>query len=310
MSEEELQKIIKQIESELNGDPEHDAEIWNKWGEQYRGDQNAAALMNEIAQRLTAIILEQEGDLPEKIFADMVETADDDYAEACELIEEKQYEDALNKLLVLSELIRAYPLSEDAVWMDFTSYLESLVFQDYYSKQIGDREIRRHPMHPGQILYTCGHLLIEMGRPEEALDVLNLLCSFDPVCPKYLFELSEAYKRTGQLQDAYNTSAWALSCAADRKELARAYRDLAYCLTENGDYEDAILLYHLSQRFHATRQAEAELVWIKKKTGLTVDSFNEQAIQQRCEELNIPVGISETVRMNIDFLNTISDMKE
>ncbi len=306
MSDEELKKLIAQIESELTGDPEHDADVLDEWAERYRGDPDAGRLMEAIAHRLVEIIMEEEGELPQQIFNDMVETAEDDYKDACELIEEKQYEEALGKLLVLTEVIRHYPLPEGTVWKDFSSYLESLVYQDYYSEEIGDREIGRHPMHPAPILYTCGNLLIEMNRAEEAREVLELLCDLDPVSPKYLFELAEAYKRTGQLQEAYDTSVWALKCASDRSELARGYRDLAYCLTESRQFEDAVMLYLLSQRYQASRQAEAEIVWIKKNTGLTIDGYNEQAITERCQELNIPVGISETVRMNMDFLEMMN----
>ena len=310
MSEEELNKILAQIESELNGDAEHDADVLDGWGERFRDDPNAKELMEEIAHRLVDIIMEEEGDLPQQIYDDMVETAEDDYKEACELIEEKQYEEALGKLLVLTEVIRHYPLPEGTVWKDFSSYLEGLVYQDYYSEEIGDREVGRHPMHPAHILYTCGSLLIEMDRAEEAQEVLEMLCDLDPVSPKYLYELAEAYKRTGQLQEAYDTSLWALSCAADRTALARGYRDLGYCLTETGEYDDAVMLYLLSQRYQATRQAEAEIIWIQKKNGTTVDGYNEQAITERCQELGIPIGISETVRMNMEFLDMISDLDE
>ena len=68
------------------------------------------------------------------------------------------------------------------------------------------------------------------------------------------------------------------------------------------------MLYLLSQRYQATRQAEAEIIWIQKKTGTTVDGYNEQAITERCQELGIPIGISETVRMNMEFLDMISDL--
>ncbi len=310
MSDEELKKIMEQIESELTGDPEHDADVLDEWGQRYRSDLGASNLMEEIAHKLVDLIMKEEGSLPQQIFDDMVETAEDDYEEACALIEEKQYEEALNKLLVLTEVIRHYPLPEDTDWKDFSRHLEGLVYQDYYSEEIGEREVGRHPMHPARILYTCGSLLIEMGRAEEAQDVLELLCDFDPVSPKYLYELSEVYKRTGQLQKAYDTSQWALACATDRAELSRGYRDLAYCLTEAGKYEDAVMLYLLSQRYQSTRQAEAEIIWIKKKTGLTIDGYNEQAILARCKELNIPVGISEIVRMNMEFLNMIDRMGE
>ena len=305
MDETELNEIMKKIEKEMTGDPEKDAEILNNWGERYRQDPGSEPLLREIGRRLFDLVVKEDPDLPQQIFDDMVQTADEDYAEACRLIEAQQYEDALGKLLVLASLIRAYPLSEDFVWTDFASSLDSRVYQDYFSEKIGEREIARHPMHPASMLYTLGTLLIEMGRPEEAKEPLKMLMNFDPVCPRYLFELGEAYKRTGQLQDAWNTALWALQCVSNRSELARVYRDLAFCLSETGQYEDSAALYHLSLHYQSSRHAEAEIAWIRRKSGIALDGFNFETISNRCNELNIPVGISETVQRNIEFLQMI-----
>ncbi len=305
MEKDQLDKLIKQMESELTGDPDRDAEIMNAWGERYRGDPDAEPFLYEISRRLFSLVLEEEGDLTQEIFDDMVATADDDFEEACNLIEEKQYEDALSKLLVLTAVIRAYSLPEDAVWMDFNSMLDSMVFQDYFSEEIGDREIRRHPMHPGRILFTCGSLLIEMDRAEEALEPLEMLLDLDPVCPKYIFEIGEAYKRIGNIQEAYDQAIWALSCVSSRKDLARCYRDLGYCLVESGAYEDAVMLYMLSLRYQTSRKAEAELAWIHRKSGASAEEITYEMILKRCEELEIPVGISETVKKNMELMDLL-----
>ena len=305
MNEDEIQDILQKIESELTGDPEQDAEIWDEWGERYRGQPGSEPLLAEIGRRIFSLYLEEEPDMPQKIFDDMVETADEDYEESCRLIDQGQYAEAIGKLLVLTEVIAAYPLPEDTIWMDFASYLDSLVFRDYYSEEIGEKEIGRHPMHPGRILYTCGSLLIEMNRAAEAVKPLEMLVSLDPVCPKYLFELSEAYKRVGNIRDAYDATLHALYCASNRDELARGYRGLAYCLAESGIYEDAVMLYMLSLRYRSSRQAEAEIVWIRKKKGIAADSYNDKSVLARCTELGIPVGITETVRNNMEMLGML-----
>ena len=307
MNEAELNEIIKMIESELTGDPEQDAGIWNEWGERYRGQPGSEPLLHEIGRRLFALLLEEEGDEPEEIYNDMVESADDDYEEACRLIDRGQLDEALGKLLVLTEVIRVYPLPEETIWMDFSSYLDSLVYMDHYSEEIGDREIGRHPMHPGRILYTCGSLLIEMDRADEAIQPLEMLVSLDPVCPKYLFELGEAYKRCGRIRDAYDTALYSIHYASNRAELARGYRDLAYCLCESENFEDAVMLYLLSLRYQSSRRAEAELQWIRKKSGISAENYDEEMILQCCSRLEIPVGISEIVRKNMELLDILAD---
>lgn len=306
MDEKEVNKILRQIEGELNGDPEHDFEILSDWGERWRGQPGADKLLEEIGRRLYFLLMEGQEDLPNQIYNDMVETADDDYEEACQLIEQGKNEEAARKLLVLTSVILAYPLEDNIIWTDFNNYRDSLVFQDYYSDLIGDREIKRHPMHPAGILYTCGRLLIEMNRTEEALQPLEMLADLDPVCVDYLVELDEAYKRTGQIKKAYDTAMWTLACASSSEELARGYRDLAYCMTESGAYEDAVILYLLSLRYQPSKHAEDEIAWIHEKTGIRSENYNFKTIFERCKELKIPLEISRTVRNNIDFLNMLS----
>ena len=305
MDDAEFKKIMDQIESELTGDPDHDIDVLDAWGERYREVPDSEPLMREISSRIFDMVISEDPDEPQAIYENMVETADEDFEEACDLINEKRFDEAETKLAVLTEVVKAYPLSDDAIWTDFTSYLEGMIFQDLFSELIGDQEVLRHPMHPGPILFTYGSLLIQMGKADEAVHPLEMLNILNPVCMKYIFELGEAYKRTGQMEDAFNIALWGLSCAADRAELARCYRDMAYCLSEAGNHQDAVMLYLLSLHFQASRQAEMEIAWIRKNFGVSPDGFTLESIKNRCAEVGIPVGISETVQRNIELLEAL-----
>jgi tetratricopeptide (TPR) repeat protein len=235
-----------------------------------------------------------------------MKTTEEIYEQACEMAADNHFEEALNLLEPLIQAIPDFSLPTDTVWMDFNSYLDSLVYQDYYANQIGDRQIGRHPMKPARILFLYGGLLIELGQAEEAILPLRMLVSFDPVCPKYLFELGEAYKRTRQIREAYDNALWAVSCASNPSELARCYRDLGYSLSEQSAFEDAMMLNLLSLHFEPSRHAETEIAWIREKTGISPDGFDLETIMNRCEELEIPVGISSTVINNIEFLKSLN----
>ena len=307
MTDEEINKLLEQMESEFNGDPEHDVDVLLEWGDRYRDQPGSEQFMEEAAIRLFSMLLEDDPDMPQKVFEDMVATADDDFEEACELIDQGKYTDAAIKLAILTEVVKYYPLDENIVWKDFTSYLEAMVYQDLFADQVGEREIQRHPMHPGPILFTYGSLLIEMGEPEDAIEPLDMAVSLDPVCPKYLFELGDAYKRVGNMEEAFNTALWTLNCATNNEELARCYRDMAFCLSEAGNQEDALMLYMLSLHFQQSPQAETEIAWIQKNYGITPKSYNYESIVERCKEVEIPVGISETVKRNQELLTILSE---
>lgn len=305
MTEAELNEILNKIESELTGDPDHDIDVLDSWGERYLEDPDSEPLLREISNRIFDIVVRDDPEEPQRIYEDMAAAADEDFAEACGLISQKRYDEAASKLALLTEVIRIYPLSDDDIWTDFTSHTERMIFQDLFSELIGDRKIRRHPMRPGPILFTYGSLLIQTGKADEALYPLEMLNIFNPVCMKYLFELGEAYKRTGQMEEAFNMALWGLSCAANRADLARCYRDMAFCLSEAGNHEDSVMLYMLSLHYQASRQAEMEIAWIRKNFGVSPDSYTLESIKNRCAEVGIPVGISEIVQRNLELLEAL-----
>lgn len=241
-------------------------------------------------------------EIVERAFDEIIAGVRGGYSDARHQMENGKYEEALELFAKLMEEAAQFPLSEDYVWTDFHSFLDGMVYQDYFVEEIAGREIRRHPLQPGKMLFTYGSLLIETGRADEALVPLKFLVSLDPVCPKYLFELGEAYKRTGDFQEAYGIAKEALLFASNEKELARCYRDMGFCLSEMGDPENAAALYLLSLRFDDTKQAKTELAWLSQNFAISLYDYKEEEIGRRCEELDIPTGISEVVRNNLELL--------
>ncbi len=175
-------------------------------------------------------------------------------------------------------------------------------FQDHFAREIAGREIRRHPLQPGKCLYAYGSLLLEVGRVDEAVRVLEELLAFDPVSPRYLLELGEAYKRIGDLEQANNAIRWAFRCAANDAELARCYRALAFCLSEAGAYADAAALYWLSLDRQPSAHAETELAWISMRTGTPVARPSERELVECCARLEVPMELDQTVLEDLKLL--------
>ena len=301
----EIQNSLTELYGELNGERGHDTAVLQEWAERCKGDPQAVPLLKEIGRLLFLLGGEETERLTHETMEKTLREQDKALSDARRLF---RLGDARRALEVLAPCLKeadCFSLSDDCLWMDFQSFLEGLVFQDYFADEIGDREIRRHPMHPGELFFTYACLLVELGRLEEARETLEKLMVFDPVCPKYLFELTDVYKRSGGIQDAFSTALWALQCVSNDPDAARCYRDLGYCLAETGAYAEAAALYQLSIRFQPSPQAEAELRWIAEKSGTPVAGFGEAELQRRCEELGIPVGLSETVKRNMELLDSI-----
>jgi len=306
----EMQKRLQELNGELNGNSEHDRAILMKWAERLEGKTENAALLREIGRLLFRIDGAEAEQLTQQFIDQKLRAQDDALAEARRRMRLGKTEEALQLLQPLVREIGDAPLPDDCLWMDFHSYLDGLLFQDYFADEIEKRELRRHPLRPGKLLYTYACLLIERGLPDEALETLQKLIGLDPVCPEYLFELGEAYKRVGAFEEAYQTALWALECASTDAQAARCCRDLGYCLAETGAFEDASAIYQLSIRFQPSAQAEAELRWIGEQNGAPPVRYGDTELLQRCGRLGVPTGLSETVKRNLALLDSLFGQKE
>ena len=228
----------------------------------------------------------------------------EDCNRAIGLIKSGMPEKGLNLLKNLAMRIRAFPLSEEIMWTDFHSLLDGLLFEEYCQSEIQGREIVRHPLKPASILYTCGTLLVEYGQTKEALEVLNDLIMLDPVCPMYLFELTDCHKRLGNWEKAMSISRFALLCASTEEEFARCCRDIAFCLGETGEAEAAIMLYLFSLTHEDSEHAKNEIIYLGNTYNISPESIMELSMSEVLQELEIPEGICETVIESQKLLET------
>ena len=185
MNAEELDRLTDQLCAELTGDSLRDREILLEWAERHRGDVPAETFLRETVRMLRPDE-EETGPLTQEAADAALQWAEQACAAAAEQSAAGDDEAALRTLAPVIAEIADLELPEDCVWMDFHSILDGLVYQDCFEKELGGREIRRHPLHPAQPLYAYAGALIRLDRFGEAAAALEQLVGFDPVCPDYL----------------------------------------------------------------------------------------------------------------------------
>ena len=216
-------------------------------------------------------------------------------------LEAGRFAAALEALAPALEELDRFTLPEDAVWMDFSSYFDGLLFEDCFSDEINGREVRRHPLHPARALRLCAEALLRLERYEEAAGALELLTDLDPVCAADLCALANAQIRAGNSEEARDTLDWALRCASTVREAARCYLLLGYSMVQDGEWDDAGILFQKSMKTEPTPEAEAALGQLAVLTDST-DSLSDEVVDRRLSELEIPTGPSEAVVENLRFL--------
>ncbi len=304
MKTAELNRLTEQLRSQLTGDRDLDRSVLLEWADRYRGQEEAGPLLREIGLLLFQLDQKDIEPLTQQIVDQMIQQGEQAFTQATERIAAGDFAEALNILTPVLEEIDDYPLSEDCLWMDFNSFLDGLLYEDFFREEIGEREVMRHPLHPASVLYAHATSLFGLERFDEAREDLERLVSLDPVCPEYLCALADAYLHTGSIPDAWDALNWALVCASTQEEAAYSYYLLAQCCIAQESWNDASILLRKSLRVHPSPEAEETLAQLTQQTGTTAESTDE-AVNHRCQELEIPTGRSEVVEQNMEFLASL-----
>ena len=301
MNTNDLNRLSAQLQNELTGERDHDRELLLSWAERFRGDETAGPILREIGLLLYHLDEEETVPLAQGFLDDVLARTEQALSEAQELMAAGKPEKAIEVLAPAAEYLEDFPLSEDFVWMDFHSFLDGLLFEDYFSEEIDGREVRRHPLRPAELLRTYAEDLVWLERYEEAVPILERLTSLDPVCAEDLCALADVYLCAGRAEDAWDTAGWALLCASTHEEAARCYLLLAACRGEAEDWESAAILLTKSLLVQPSEEAEAMLTEIRRVAGQEF-VFSAEEVNRRCEAMEVPTGRSEAVELNLTFL--------
>ena len=309
MNTMENERLLLQLQGELTGDRQQDRALLLQWADRYKGNTQAGPLLRQIGRMLFRLDEETTAAMTQEFLDEALARSDQAFAAAMELMEAERYDAAAEVLASAAEKMNELALPADFVWMDFHSFLDGLLFEDYFSEEINGREVRRHPLRPARLLRTYGEVLTQLERYPEAALILEGLIALDPVCPEDLCALANAYLYLDRTQDAWEALCWALLCASTREEAALCYLLLSLCRSQEEDWENAAVLAQKSLRVYRTREAEELLAHIEELAGQPAE-YTDEDINRRCRELDVPTGRSKAVEENLAFLEKFSAEEE
>ena len=305
MNSNDLNRLSAQLRDELTGDRGHDRKLLLSWAERFRGDETAGPILREIGLLLYHLDEEDTVPLTHGFLDEAVARMEQALSKAQELMAAGKPEEAIEVLAPAAADLEDFPLSEDFVWMDFHSFLDGLLFEDYFSEEIAGREIRRHPLRPAELLRTYAETLVWLERYEEAVPILERLTALDPVCAEDLCALADACLCSDRAEDAWDAASWALLCASNHEKAARCYLLLALCRGEAEDWENAAVLLTKSLLVQPSEEADAMLSEVRKVAGHEY-AFTAEEVNRRCEAMEVPTGRSEAVELNLAFLEQLN----
>ncbi len=279
------EEVIKQVESQFNGEMEHDRKVIMQAMDEYRDAPEAQEIIHRLSRMLTNYLTEDEKEGFSKALGksmpeiSLLESVEED-------LNNQRFEEAFIKLDNYMKEERRYVPDEEVEYHVFRNDFEEMLFEKYFTVK---KELRGIPFNvPIFMLYHYyAFLLIEQNRYDEAEKYLKMGLEYNPVSLHLMFELIDLYKKKGEWDNMNKLIQDAFTYSYTPDSIARIYRDLGYYYVEIEKPEIAAALYIYSIKFEQTQQAYTELEYIKNM-GQNIDITMEEA-QQIVRDQNIPV---------------------
>ena len=152
------------------------------------------------------------------------------------------------------------------------------------------------------LYYIYGSLLAGVNRFDEAEVYLKKALKINPISSKALLELADIYKlRTVTFNRFFLLNMEALKYAYSLKDMARAYRNIAYYYLEEYNLEVASVFYNHSLKFDNNANAVKELDYISKR-GIDIEVDDEEA-KKIIKSKNVQLDVNPFI---LDALETLS----
>ncbi|HOJ96356.1 MAG TPA: hypothetical protein PK024_05900 [Methanospirillum sp.] len=191
-------------------------------------------------------------------------------------------------------------------YLSFRDFIEYAYYQTVLAQDTSpDKAPDIHPYQNTDILVQYGRLIALQGEKEKAHALFTSLVQISPVNDAILFELADIAREEGNLEEFRDRTIQCLQYAWKPDDLAHAYRNMGYYLTETGDYTGAVTCYLMATTWEESPDTARELAYIQEKTGTEPDipfiiSHGHEILNER----NIPFGPN---RQMIDLMIRYAD---
>jgi len=312
--EQEYGRIIAEIREQLTGDLEHDHALLRRYTDRYRRHPQAEAILREIGRMLFETLPSGARAKLERAVDDVHRPFHSGLADARQRL---MAGDAPGARQALERVVEQFDpggtgFADDTVseYRYFLSPYEAALYRRMFRPT---RKVRRLPIDLVQLYLLYGATLVEVGDLDAAESALRRAHRFNPVNPPVLFELGEVLKMQRRWDEFRELSEAALAVSLDAVSAARAYRNLGFLRTEQGDFDVAAACYQKSRMLDdrsAVRCAH-ELAYIEQRAGRPVVSLSDpEAVDTILRANGIQVGMTEAAGAAVDEVRGRKEARE
>jgi tetratricopeptide (TPR) repeat protein len=215
------------------------------------------------------------------------------YAEALALVNDKKIKEAHKLTEALYTKIRInFRETEDQLYLSIRNPLEHQLYLYFYSPS---KTLQRAPFDLCAMVMLHGYVLLDLGKAEEAVAVLEDAIRYNPINSDPYFEMAECYKMLKQPEDLLGVTKETISIATSPITLSRCYCNLGYYCIEIKDYDSAVCFYYESLIYADHPGVQAELHHIHTITKKKLTPPTRKEVNAAFEKYGMKSGASEEV---------------
>lgn len=210
------------------------------------------------------------------------------YKQAKEYVEKGDFKNALLSMEPVLNKIETEFSDKKGSLFSFNHILEVYYFR--FFKNEGSQEIAYAPFNIGAFYRFYGYILLRLQKYEKAINAYEASLEWNPVDLDSLFQLSELYKTTKDLERVRKLTLESWNYCCSRATLAHFYRNLGFYYLESYQPKLAIPLYLYSNIFSASESASRDLKYLEAALKRPTPELSIPEIQAVLKENKIPAG--------------------
>lgn len=203
------------------------------------------------------------------------------------LTEKKEYLSASKEMKQLLEQLEQDLKGKKGTYFSFNHILEAYQYQ-YFKKP--DKKPFFTEINIAAFYRFYGFILMHLNRIGESITAYENALDWNPVDLDAFFQLSELYKKSGDLKHTKETTLALYNYCCTRATMAHFYRNLGFYYLESYKPEIAIPLYIYSNIFYDTKQAHNELEYLSKALNQPIREYSIKELQAVLSGEQLPTG--------------------
>ena len=181
---------------------------------------------------------------------------------------------------------------EDTLYFDFKTAMEESI---YRLEEKPEKKIQLPEVPVSNVYLISGSIAMQQGDYATALERMEEAMGWNPISPEIAFQYAETVKRMGSIDQFLELTTEIFPHIYAGKQLAQAYRNIAYYYETKNEIKKAMEAFFYSQVYDEREEVKKELSELGKHLKDDEKTINLAEFPEICKKDRIPFGPDKQV---------------